>query len=413
MSSPKPRIAIVGGGPAGLTAGVLLHKHGVPFTIFELRQKPTTEELQQPVGMLDLHEGSGLAAIRKCDLYDDFLPLTGDCAPVMKISDRDGNIALTHGDEEGKDRPEISRHALNQLLMSKLPADAIQWGHKLLSAASFETSGHTKVELKFGGHDTQIFDFIIGADGAWSKVRKLLTNAKPEYCGRQIITVSIKQITQKYPHLADLVGPGTFIAMGNRHGVVVQRGSQNSARLYIYFTTTDEEFATSSGLATETAAAVKTRMLEDNTLLGQWGSKLKELVAVACDEDLKNNPGEKVDIRPVYGLPVGYIWKHNPGATLIGDAAHLTPPSGGGVNLGMLDAMLLSEAIVKAHEMAGNDAVLFQKALSPLIREFESVMAVRAKEEAEQGNMLNRILFAEDGVKAITQFFNSFKQQPE
>jgi hypothetical protein len=97
---------------------VLLHKHGIPFTIFELRQKPTIEELAQPVGMLDLHEESGLAAIKKCDLFDDFLPLTGDCAPVMKISDKEGNIVLTHGDEGVNDRPEISRQALSQLLIS-------------------------------------------------------------------------------------------------------------------------------------------------------------------------------------------------------------------------------------------------------------------------------------------------------
>lgn len=69
----SPRIAIIGAGPAGLTLGALLHKHAIPFTIFELRQKPTAGELSKPSGMLDLHEGSGLAAIRECGLYDEFL----------------------------------------------------------------------------------------------------------------------------------------------------------------------------------------------------------------------------------------------------------------------------------------------------------------------------------------------------
>ena len=413
MSFHKPRIAIIGGGPAGLTAGVLLHKHGVPFTIFELRQKPTLEELAQPVGMLDLHEESGLAAIRKCDLYEDFLPLTEDCASVMRISDKDGNIAYTHGDEEKSDRPEISRHALNQLLLSKLPADAIKWGHKLLSATSATRVAHTEIELDFGQQGKPIFDFVIGADGAWSKVRKLLTGVKPQYCGRQFISLYIKQITQNYPHLAGLVGPGTFFAMGNRHGVVVQRGPHNSAKVWIYFSTPDEQFGTSSGLVTETAASVKTKMLENNAFLGQWGPKVKELVIVACDEELRDNPGAKVDIKPVYGLPVGYKWEHSPGATLIGDAAHLMPPSGGGVNLGMLDAVLLSEAIVKAHKMAGSDAVHFQKALNPLTNDFESEMAARAREEAKEGDQLNEKLFAEDGAKAMTDFFKSFQQQPE
>jgi 2-polyprenyl-6-methoxyphenol hydroxylase-like FAD-dependent oxidoreductase len=195
MSSPKPRIAIVGGGPAGLTAGVLLHKHGIPFSIFELRQNPTIEELAQPVGMLDLHQESGIAAIRKCDLFDDFISLTGDCAEVVKISDKEGNILFTE-EEEGVHRPEISRHSLNQLLISKLPAETIKWGHRLLSATSSTRSGHTEIELDFGAHDKQAFDLVIGADGAWSRVRNLLTDVKPHYCGRQIMTLTIKNFTK-------------------------------------------------------------------------------------------------------------------------------------------------------------------------------------------------------------------------
>jgi 2-polyprenyl-6-methoxyphenol hydroxylase-like FAD-dependent oxidoreductase len=413
MSSLKPRIAIIGGGPAGLTAGVLLHKHGIPFTIFELRQKPTIEELAQPIGMLDLHEESGLAAIKKCDLFDDFLPLTGDCAPVMKISDKEGNIVFTHGDEGVNDRPEISRQALSQLLISKLPAETIKWSHKLLNATSATRSGHTETELDFAEHGKQVFDLVIGADGAWSRVRNLLTDVKPQYAGRHIITVTIREITQKYPHLVKLVGPGTFFALGNRHGVTVQRGSQDSARMYIFIATPDEHFTTTSGLGDETAASAKTKLLSDNALLGQWGARTKELVSVACDEDSKANSSANVDIRAVYGFPVGHAWEHKRGTTLIGDAAHLMPPSGEGVNIGMWDAVLLSEAIVKAHETDSQDIASFQAVLNLLIKEFEVEMAARAKEAAEQSYQLNEKLFAENGATAIIDFFKSFEPQPE
>jgi 2-polyprenyl-6-methoxyphenol hydroxylase-like FAD-dependent oxidoreductase len=345
MSSPRPRIAIIGGGPAGLTAGALLHKHGIPFKIFELRQKPAIQELV-PTGMLDLHEESGLAAIKKCDLFDDFMPLTGDCTPEMRISDKDGNILFMHGSHEG-DRPEISRHALNQLLISKLPAESIKWGHRLVSATSSTRSGHTEIELDFETHRKQIFDLVIGADGAWSKIRNLLTDVKPQYSGKQHITLTVRRITEKYPHIVEFVGPGLFFALGNRHGVAVQRGSQNSARMYISITTPDEHFATTSGLGSESASFTKNKLLSDNALLGQWGSKIKELVAVACDEDSKDNPGTNVDVRPLCGLPIGHVWEHRPGTTLIGDAAHLMPPSGEGVNIAMWDAVLLTQAIIR------------------------------------------------------------------
>jgi 2-polyprenyl-6-methoxyphenol hydroxylase-like FAD-dependent oxidoreductase len=414
MSVSQPRIAIVGGGPGGLTAGLLLHKNGIPFTIFELRHKPTIEELEKPVGVLDLHENSGLAAIRECGLYDDFLPLTGECAEVMRISDKDGNIVMSDGDgEEGGDRPEISRNALNELLMSNLPAESIKWGHKLLSATSSSTrSGHTEIELDFGTAGKQTFDLVIGADGAWSKVRNLLTDVKPHYSGRHIITVTIRHITKKYPHLAELIGPGTFFALGNRHGVAAQRGSQDSARLYIYITTPDEHYPNTSGLYRETAASAKNKLLEDDALFGQWGAKTKELLTVGCDEESADNAGEKADIRPVCGLPIGHAWEHKTGATLIGDAAHLMPPSGEGVNIAMWDAVLLSRTIIKAYQTT-QDAAAFQRAVDPLIKESEEEMTARAKEEAEQSRTLNDTLFAEDGATAMVEFFKSFRPSPE
>jgi 2-polyprenyl-6-methoxyphenol hydroxylase-like FAD-dependent oxidoreductase len=408
MPSSQPRIAIIGGGPAGLTAGVFLHKHNVPFTIFELRHKPTTEEFAQPSGMLDLHEESGLAAIKSCDLLDDFMPLTGDCAQVMKIADKDGNDVFTH-ESSNEDRPEISRNALNQLLLSKLPSHTIKWGQKLLQATSSIGSGHTKIDLDFGGQGKETFDLVIGADGAWSKVRQALTNVKPHYVGRQIITLTIRQITRKYPHLAELVGAGTFAALGTRHGVISQRGPLDSARIYIFITTTDEHFATVSGLRSKTAASGKDKLLSDNALLGQWGPKIKELVTVACDEESADNPGINMDIRPVFALPIEHSWEHNPGATLVGDAAHLMPPSGEGVNIAMLNSVLLSQAIIEAHATAGKEASSFQSALDPLIKKLEVEMVARGKAEAEQSQKLGETMFAEEGAAAIVEWFKSMK----
>jgi 2-polyprenyl-6-methoxyphenol hydroxylase-like FAD-dependent oxidoreductase len=77
ISPSPPRIAIIGGGPSRLTAGLLLHKRGIPFTIFQLCQRLTDEELANPSGMLDLHEESSIAAIKEFGLYDEFIKLTG------------------------------------------------------------------------------------------------------------------------------------------------------------------------------------------------------------------------------------------------------------------------------------------------------------------------------------------------
>jgi 2-polyprenyl-6-methoxyphenol hydroxylase-like FAD-dependent oxidoreductase len=191
--------------------------------------------------------------------------------------------------------------------------------------------------------------------------------------------------------------------------VAAQRGSQDSARIYISITTPDENFPTTSGLGVQTAADAKIKLLSDNALFGRWGARAKELVAVGCDEESKDNPGGLLDIRSVYGLPIGHTWESKLGMTLIGDAAHLMPPSGEGVNIAMLDAMLLCEAINKAHEAGAQDAASFQSALNPVIKEFEVSMAVRAKKAAKEAKILNEILFRGDGARAMAEWFKSFE----
>lgn len=410
-SSFQPRIAIVGGGPAGLTASLLLHKHGVPFTLFELRQRPTDEELAKPSGMLDLHEESGLLVLRECGLFDQFLQLTGDCAETQKVSDKDGQI-LYADEGEMSERPEISRHALIKLLSSGLPIATIRWNHKLTSITNLDTPNGTTTQLDFGPHGKQTFDLVIGADGAWSQVRSLLTDVKPHYAGQQNITATVRHISTRYPHLAEYIGRGSFSALGLRHGVMAQRGSQDSARVYIFLSTVDEQFAVSAGLADPKVAVAKDRLLNDDTLLGRWGDIIKELVTVACNEESAGNQGAPVDIRPVYTLPIGTSWEHKPGVTLVGDAAHLMCPwDGEGVNVAMLDSLLLARAVIKAFESTtGQDAFSFQRSLEPLVKEFEVDMVARAQQKAQETYSKGQMLFGENAAQALVEFFLSVYQ---
>lgn len=52
--------------------------------------------------------------------------------------------------------------------------------------------------------------------------------------------------------------------------------------------------------------------------------------------------------RPIYSLPADFNAPTPPGIALIGDAAHLMPPLGVGVNLAMIDAAELAIAIVQS-----------------------------------------------------------------
>lgn len=400
-SSAAPRIAIVGGGPAGLALGALLNKNRVPFTIFEFRSKPTEASLALPSGMLDLHEGSGLDAIRDCGVYDEFVPLTGECSEEYKVADITGNPLFIHNGNGG--RPEIARNNLYKLLLTRIPEASVQWGHKLASA-SYQGGGTT--ELQFANGSKQSFDLVIGADGAWSKVRPLVTDVRPHYSGTQVVTITIRNITEKYPKLAELVGSGSFTALGNRQAVISQRGPMDSARIYLWLKTADEAHGQTSGLAALPASSAKETLVERAEFLGGFGSGVKDLVTTACDEEAKDHPDSVLDIRPLYTLPHGVKWENKPGVTLVGDAAHLMLPNGEGVNQAMLDAVRLSKAIVEAHSTgSGKD---FMPSLTPLVQKFEAEMMERAVgigKDTDQ--LLGMMLGSDDAAQQMLAFFQS------
>ncbi|GAA4954424.1 hypothetical protein GCM10023238_21260 [Streptomyces heliomycini] len=84
----------------------------------------------------------------------------------------------------------------------------------------------------------------------------------------------------------------------------------------------------------------------------------------------EKNDGPYVD-RPIFALPVPHTWEHNPTVTLLGDAAHLMPPLGVGVNPRMLDASEIALALANATTVA--DA----------IRTYEKTMLPRSTETAK------------------------------
>ncbi|KIX06334.1 uncharacterized protein Z518_04310 [Rhinocladiella mackenziei CBS 650.93] len=415
MSPYQPRIAIVGGGPSGLTVGLLLHKRNIPFTIFELRSKPMDEELAKPVGMLDMHEESGLAALKECNLLDEFKSHTSVCSEFQIIANKEGNIIYT--DDGGlESRPEISRNSLTKLLLDQLPADAVKWEHKLTSSScSITVSGSMEIQLDFGIHGRHTFDLVVGADGTWSRVRNLLTDTKPQYAGFQYLMLAIRQVTKRYPKIAEYVGTGSFTSLANRHGIMCQRALQDSALIYAFLSTPDEHFGTTSGITNGTPAEAKEKLLNDNALFGQFGPRLKELVQTACDEETNDGPDSKLVVRSLYTLPAGHTWEYKPGVTLIGDASHVMLPfAGEGVNVAMWDALDVSRAIIKSYEARPQDAASFQDVLEPLIKEFEVRMADRAKEKAEEAYKNSQLMLgSEDGATAMAEWMRAAIQQAE
>jgi 2-polyprenyl-6-methoxyphenol hydroxylase-like FAD-dependent oxidoreductase len=386
-------IAIIGAGPAGLTLGLLLHKRSIPFTIYDLRAQPTQEDLAKSSGALDLHQDSGLAAIRELGLEAEFTALTGECAEAMKIADKHGTVIYEDDKTRPRaPRPEISRNNLTSLLLSQLPPQSIQWSHKLLGAST--NSGQTTLDFGFNG--TKVVHLVVGADGAWSKIRALRSAAKPIYTGRHYTTLTLADLAQTYPDIAALVGLGTFFAMARGSGIITQRSANDSLRIYVVTQVPGDAEWVLTGLRPSQAKSV---FLGDNGLFSTWASPLQDLVSHACDGDT----AEVIETRAMYELPADYTWNEVPGITIIGDAAHLTL-NGEGVNMAMLDALELSRAIGEAYEGSSASGVEFQERVNPLLERFEEGMLQRARKKHEDTVEQNAAMFGVDGSAGMKEW---------
>ncbi|KAK3362527.1 salicylate hydroxylase [Lasiosphaeria hispida] len=376
-------------------------------TAFMLRDRPTPAELAKPSGMLDLHQESGLKVIRSCGLWDSFEAAAGDCSEATRVFSPDGT--LLHSDDGGiEPRPEIPRNAIADMLIQNLPPDTIKWKHKITSATSTQntTTGAFETTLDLGPHGTATFDFVVGADGAWSRIRPLLTDVKPLYSGAQNLTATIRNASTNYPHLVELNGSGTIMALGGGKAIMTHRGPHDSICVYAAISTPQENWVETAGLQGKTAAEIKATLLEDEKLFGSWAPKLKELLATACDEDTKDHPGREADVKPISMLPIGHRWEHRAGATLIGDAAHLMMPwAGEGANLALWDSLELADALAGMPEVT--DAAAWQVAVEPRVRKFEGIMLKRATEKAKETDRNRSILLSKNGGHLLAYIFKA------
>ncbi|CAF9907684.1 MAG: hypothetical protein ALECFALPRED_003752 [Alectoria fallacina] len=387
-TSTPLRIAIIGAGPGGLVLARLLHLANIPFALYEAEPSRTSREQG---GSLDLHEESGQLALHAAGLYSEWKKIARSEGEDMRVADKHGKLFMEEVDTQGRNnRPEVDRIQLRGLLLDSLPEETIHWGHKMRSISpSSDDDGKHDVHLETAaGTRMETFDLVVGADGAWSKVRPLLSGTKPHYSTISCLDTRIRSVDTLHPAISKLVGQGTYLAFSDRKGLVGQRNGDGSIRTYIMLQK-PETWLKDVGVDWSDEMATKNYMLEEE--FKDWSEELKGLITHA-------NPD--IAARPFYMLPTDFSWTSKPGLTILGDAAHLmTPFAGEGVNLAMADAMDLSKAIVKA-STESEDTQLFDA-----IKEFEKTMLVRSHEKMEETWRNLELFFKPDAPKEFVQVF--------
>ncbi|WP_338694595.1 NAD(P)/FAD-dependent oxidoreductase [Streptomyces sp. Q6] len=357
MNSHHP-ITVVGAGLGGLTLARVLHVHGIDAVVLDL---DASADARAQGGMLDIHEESGQAALHAAQLYDAFRAKVHPGGEAMRVLDRHARVLREEADDGAGDRPEIDRGDLRDLLLGSLPDGTVRWGTKVTAARPLGDGRH-EVTLADGSVFTT--GLLIGADGAWSRIRPLLSSALPAYTGISFVELDLHDVANRHPRAAKLIGGGMFFALGERKGFLAHLETDGSVHVYTALELPEDGLAAIDFTDTDGAKAA---LLEHFT---GWAPQLRALVT---DADGPLVP------RLIHALPVGHRWERVPGVTLLGDAAHLMSPfAGEGANLAMADGADLGRCLAEHPDdveaaLAAYEAVMFPRAEEKARESFEGL----------------------------------------
>jgi 2-polyprenyl-6-methoxyphenol hydroxylase-like FAD-dependent oxidoreductase len=368
MNTP---VTIIGAGLGGLTLARVLHVHGIAATVYEAE---ASANARAQGGMLDIHENNGQFALRAAGLFDKFLEIIHPGGQATRVLDKPDNG--TGG------RPEVSRGELRRILLDSLPAGTVRWGHKLTAVSpAVSQLGGGQYILTFADGSTLTTGLLVGADGAWSRIRPLLSEAKPAYVGTSFVETYLFDSDTCHKASAEAVGDGALFAIAPGKGIFAHREPNGVLHTYVQLNKPKDWIDGIDFSDPATALALVAKEFDG------WAPALTALIT----------DGETAPVpRPIHALPIEHRWDRVPGVTLLGDAAHLMIPSGEGANLAMFDGSELGKAIAANPGDVEAALMAYEKDLFP-----------RSASEAAEAEGVLRVCLGPDAPQSLLDFFTS------
>ncbi len=303
----KRKLAIIGGGIAGLTFARCLSNNDYEIHIFEKKQE--FGEVGAAISVFP----NALCVMDEIGLLDAILKTSGKFENVY-LKTAKGSILSKSTPKS--DYPVICIHRadLHSILLTDINAHL----HIARGVNHLTNLENGQVEVVFEDGDSSVFDAVIGADGIHSVARKQIINdGNPIFRGYNIWRGVVKT-TFDIGYASETYGKG------QRVGIVPIKDG-----VYGWWATYNEAF-----LQDDSPEGTKQKL---KRLFGDWHDPIPELIE-NTENILKNSLSDRV---PHKGWTKGNI-------TLIGDAAHPTTPNlGQGGCMAIEGAYLLAKCINK------------------------------------------------------------------
>ena len=385
MKLKNKQIAIVGGGPGGLTLARLLQMNGAKIKVYERDFNKNARVQGSP---LDMHEDSGMAAILQAGLLEEFKKSFRPGADRMIIVNERAKICFSdHETKPHEDfgnkyfRPEIDRGPLRNMLLQSLQPETVVWDSHFISMEK-QNEGWI---LHFKNGLSAAADIVIAADGANSKIRPYITNIKPFYSGITMIEGNVYNAENATPRIHALTNGGKIMAFGNTKNILLGQKGNGDLGFYISLKINEDRTVNNS-----LDYSSNTKMLEwFKKEYAEWSPVWYELI---------ENTATPFVPRPIYCMPLGQSWEALPNLTMIGDAAHVMPPfAGEGANMAMLDALELSECLI------ADKYNTLQEAIAAYEINMRKRAAIAAQESLENGERMH----SEGSLNTMLKFFSA------
>ncbi|CAN8061335.1 unnamed protein product [Agarophyton chilense] len=331
----KPRVTIIGAGPAGCLLAILLSNTGCVIDVYEYRSDPRTatcaKTSQRSINLA--LSTRGLTALGRAGVLDSVLQhavrMYGRCVHPV-----DGQLQFHQYGQSHQFLLSISRQILRITLLDecdKRESIRLHFSHKCIHVdlpnrcASFQ-----RMDDGQPSHISVTSDLIVGADGAYSRVRAAMAREDRFDFSQSYISAAYKELTMVNTVASqEPCFPSHFLHIWPRHRFMLIALPNNST-----------SFTSTLFMDKSDMEQLSSPKKVETFFKTHFPDAIRLMPSLAKDY-FENPSSSLVTIRCA-------PFNHDGNAVLIGDAAHaIVPFYGQGCNAAFEDCRLLAEAIEK------------------------------------------------------------------